>query len=270
MSRRSAVLAALVVLAVAPAAAAARGQVQLTAGFDPDAALGAATAVHLALHVDPRAPSPLSELQLLYPATLGVVSSGLGLETCERPESDFEQVIVAGPLGRGNCPANSVMGSGTVRADVRIKSTGQVIPEYATLVVLAGPIDVGRGLGLIVFIDGQRPFGGKFVLAADIRGAPQPFGGMLAMRLPVAPGLSDVATVSLVDFRVTIGARDIVYYEQVKGRRRAYHPEGIVLPPRCPKRGFRFRARVTFQDGRRETVGARAPCPAAAAERPRA
>jgi hypothetical protein len=263
--RRGAALAALIALAGIgwTGSAAARGAepIQLTAGFDADAVLGAATALHLALHVDPRAPSPVSELRLLYPASLGVVSGGLGLESCRRPESDFVEVIVDGPLGRAGCPANAVMGYGTVRADVRISSTGQVIPEYATLVVLTGPIERGN-LGLVIFIDGQRPFGGKFVLAGDVGAAPAPFGGALALRLPVVPGLADVATVALIDFRVVIGARQIVYYERTRDERRiAYHPEGVVLPGHCPKRGFRFRARVVFQDGGHAMTSATAPCP---------
>ena len=38
----------------------------------------------------------------------------------------------------------------------------------------------------------------------------------------------------------TLGPNHITYYEYRKGHTIPYHPRGILLPPTCPKGGFRF------------------------------
>jgi hypothetical protein len=249
MSRRSALAAALVALAATwPAAAApAAGPARLTAGFDPGARLGGSTALHLALRIDPRrAHSPVTEVQLLYPKGLGIVSSGLGLASCVRPASDFQQVLIGSDFGLEGCSPNAVLGYGTAIANVQLGP--QTIPEYATLTVLAGAFQHGA-LGLVVFVDGDHPFGAKLAYAGDVGPPSGPFGGALAVRIPAIPSIADLATVSLVDLRLSIGSHAITYYAHVAKRTGAYHPDGIQLPSRCPADGFRFRAKVTFQDG---------------------
>lgn len=261
MARRVAVLAALAVLAGAVPAGAGAAGVRLSAGFDRDATLGAPSALRIGLSVDPqRRPSPLKELRIMYPRRLGVVSSGLGLAACSPPAHAFEDVLVVGS-GLDGCSPNAVMGYGSLIAEVRL-SSGQVIPEYATLALLSGPIEDGR-LGLVVYIDGQRPFGGRFVLAGRVHEAPAPYGGALAVTLPTVPALEGVAEVALIDVRLTIGAPQIVYRERVRGRTVAYRPDGVVLPNRCPRGAFRFRARVTFEDGGSAETVTTVPCPAA-------
>jgi len=60
---------------------------------------------------------------------------------CARPASS--RPILISSSGLGGCPPNAVMAYGTARADVRLVQSGQVIPEYATLTVLSGPIEHG-------------------------------------------------------------------------------------------------------------------------------
>jgi len=272
MRRRLAVaaLAALVVVAAAACpAAAARARrpappnpVTLTASFGAGARLGGLAPLDVVLRLDARRLplSPLVGLELAYPRNLGVVSSGLGLAVCRRTPSDFAAVLIDGPR-LGGCPPNSVMGYGTAKAIVRL-TNGQAIPEYATMTLLSGPIEQGR-LQLVTYVDGQQPFGAKLVFAGSVRDAAAPFGGALAVRMPVIPGIEDLAVISLVRLRVTIGSRAIVYYERRHGRRVAYRPGGIALPSRCPAGGFRFRARVAFEDGTRRYASARTRCPLA-------
>jgi hypothetical protein len=263
MLRRGVLAVALAALAgswatVAPAAT----PVQLTAGFDRDAVLGAPSALRIGLRVDPRRePSPVSEVRLLYPRRLGVVSSGLGLAACTQPESDFVEVIVEG-VGLDGCPRNSVMGYGTLVAEVRL-SDGQVIPEYGTLALLSGPLADGV-LGLVVQIDGERPFGGRLLLGGHVAPAPAPYGGAIAVQVPAIPSLVGVADIALIDLRLTVGDPRIRYAERVRGRLVRYRPEGIVLPSRCPREGFRFRARLRFEDGGRAAARTTVPCPPAA------
>lgn len=264
MMRSAVVAAALVALlgaAAWPAASPAARGVELTAAFDRDARLGAPTPMRIGLRIDPRRrPSPVTEVALLYPRSIGLVTSGLGVATCNQPASDFVDVIVNG-AGLDGCPPNSVMGYGRIVAEIRL-SDGQVIPEYGTLALLSGPIERGR-LGLVIHIDGQRPFGGRIVLAGQVRGGRAPYGGAITVRFPVVPSLEDVADVALTRLRLTVGDPRITYYERVRGRRVPYRPEGIVLPNRCPRRAFRFRAEVGFEDGTRATAVRTVRCPRA-------
>jgi len=246
------------------ATAGAAGPVRIAAAFDRGATLGSATALDVTLRLDPQrlTTAPLTEVRLAYPRNLGIVSSGLGLATCTRPAADFVKVLIVAPR-LGGCSPNAVMGVGTALALVRL-TTGQVISEYATVTVLSGPLEHGR-LGLVVYVDGQHPFGAKLAFAGDVRGAAAPYGGQLTVRMPAVPGLEEIATVSLVEMRLAIGSHAIRYYERRGGRRVAYHPDGVQLPASCPKRGFRFRAQVSFADGSRRAATSTTPCPSAVA-----
>jgi hypothetical protein len=255
-----ALLCATAALAASVGAALAAGPIRLTTRFDRGATLGAATAVAVNVQVDPRlADKPLDEVSFAYPRGLGVVSSGLGLAACTRPPADFVRVLIAAPR-LGGCSPNSVMAIGTARALVKLATGGQVIPEYASVTLLSGALE-RDGLGLVVYVDGEHPFGAKLAFAGKVRDAPAPYGGELTVQLPVIPGIEDLATIYLVNMRLTIGAHAIRYYERRGGRRVAYHPEGVLLPTACPRRGFRFRVRVGFVDGSSTTATSVTPCP---------
>jgi hypothetical protein len=258
------VLCAASGLSPAAEAGSAAAPLRVTAAFDRNAVLGAPTALEVTLRLDPRrmTRAPLTEVRFAYPRNLGLVSSGLGLATCTRPASDFVQVLIVAPR-LGGCSPNAVMGYGTALALVRL-SNGQVIPEYAAVTVLSGPIEHGR-LGLVVYVDGEHPFGAKLAFAGEVSGAPAPYGGALTVRMPVVPGLEDLATISLVELRITIGSHAIRYYEHRRGKLVAYHPEGVELPARCPTHGFRFRAQVSFADHSRRSANSITPCPPAVA-----
>jgi hypothetical protein len=267
--RPRAVLAVLLALPVAgmlgvgTASSAARPPIQVVANFDRGATLGSGTAVDVTLRLDPDLTSAqLTEVRLAYPRSLGIVSSGLGLAPCVRSPEDFARVLLDAP-GLAGCPVNAVMGIGTAFALVRL-TDGQVIPEYATVTLLSGALEQGR-LGLVVFVDGQRPFGAKLAFAGAVRGAKAPYGGTLSVSMPQVPGIEDLATISLVELRVVIGAHAIQYRERRRGRTVAYHPDGVQLPGRCPAGGFRFKAQVGFSDGTRRTATSVTPCPRAVA-----
>ena len=269
-SRRPAVRGVLCTLSAVAALAAMTGScsaaepVRVTTRFDADAALGSATAVDVALQLDPSAVTqPLNEVRFAYPRGLGVVSSGLGLAACTRPPNDFVKVLITGPR-LGGCSPNAVMGIGTARALVKLTTGGQVIPEYASVTLLSGALERGR-LGLVAYVDGQHPFGAKLAFAGDVHDLPAPYGGELTVRLPPIPGIADLATVYVVAMHLTIGDHAIRYYERRGGRRVAYHPEGVLLPTACPPRGFRFRARVGFVDGTSRTATSVVPCPSSVA-----
>jgi hypothetical protein len=265
-TRRRAVRGALSALSAAAALAAMVGSalaaepIRASTRFDPDAALGSASAVEVSLHIDRSAArEPLDEVRFAYPRGLGVVSSGLGLAACTRPASDFVKVLISAPR-LGGCSPNAVMGIGTARALVKLTTGGQVIPEYASVTLLSGALERGR-LGLVAYVDGRHPFGGKLAFAGDVRDLPAPYGGELTVRLPAIPGIADLATIYVVDMQLTIGSHAIRYYERRGGRRVAYHPQGVLLPSACPAHGFRFRVGLGFADGTRRTATSLAPCP---------
>lgn len=265
-ARRRAARGVLVTLSMAAALAATIGSasaaepIHLTTRFDRGATLGSATAVAVTVQVDPHlTDKPLDEVSFAYPRGLGVVSSGLGLATCTRPQDDFVKVLITAPR-LGGCSPNAVMAIGTARALVKLTGDGEVIPESATITLLSGALE-RDGLGLVVYVDGRHPFGGKLAFAGEVRDARAPYGGELTVQLPAIPGIEDLATISLVTMRLTIGAHAIRYYEHRGGRRVAYHPEGVLLPTRCPRRGFRFRVRANFVDGGSATATSVTPCP---------
>ncbi len=259
---RGRLAAALLILAACwPSSSAARGPVELTAAVERGATLGRATVVHVELRVDPRrARSPATEIRVFYPAGMGVLSSGLGLASCARAAADFAAVVIDGP-SLGGCSPNAVIAYGTARAIVRL-SDGQAIPEFATVAILSGEL-VGDSIGLVGFVTGLRPFAAQLAYAGELRAASGAFGGALAARLPAIPALEGVATVALANLRLAIGWRRIVYRTR-SGQR--YHPEGVILPARCPRGGFRFRAQVGFDDGGRTTADTAVPCPPRAPE----
>jgi hypothetical protein len=261
LARWTAVVAAIAVCAWASASqgAAASPRVILRAGFDRGARLGSTSAMYTELTIDPRRlPSPATEVRMLYPKGLGLLTSGLGLVACTRPATDFKQVLIGG-YGLGGCSPNAVLGSGTTRAEVRLLD-GQVIPEYATLSVLSGPLEK-NALGLVALVDGDHPFGAHLAYAGELRSGGAHFGGAMVFRTPAIPSIADLATVALEDMRLTIGSSTLVYYEYRGHRTIRYHPGGIRLPSRCPKGGFRFRVELTFQDGGHAAAGTAVRCP---------
>lgn len=258
-SRWGALGAMLIVLAlVSPACAGATSAVRLTARFDEGAVLGGTSAINAELHIDSaRLPSQLTRVRVLYPNGLGLFTSGLGIATCTLAPNVFRAVLVSGPL-HGGCPANAVLGYGTVHAEVRLLS-GQVVPESATITVLAGPLKPD-GLGLVAFVDGQHPFGARLALAGTVSPSRGRFGGTLSVRVPPIPSIADLATVAVTDMHLAIGSRRIVYYRHAGQQRIPYHPAGIGLPTNCPGHGFRFRTQLDFLDGSHARADAIVSC----------
>ncbi len=249
---------ALLALACWPANAAAAGPVRLTAGFEPGARLGESTEMHVALHVDTRrVQPPVTSLRLLYPRGIGLVTSGLGLASCVRPGTEFEQVLIERSV-LADCPPNSVLGYGTANAEVRLLE-GQVIPEFATLTLLSGAIGP-TGLELVTYVVGHTPFGARLVYAGEVGAGSGSFGGTLTVRIPAIPSIADLATVALTDLRLSVGSPRIVYRRHVGHRSVRYHPDGVVLPVHCPEHGLRFRAVIGFEDHRRVMVDTTVPC----------
>lgn len=261
MSRWALAAAAVAVAVAFSSAALASEPLKVTAAVDRDARLGTSSPMTAHLAIDSRRlPSPVTTLRVLYPKGLGLATSGLGRASCARPASEFLAVLITFH-GLGGCSPNAVLGYGTARAEVRLLE-GQVIPEFATLTLLAGPIEDGT-IGLVALVNGERPFGARLAYRGELGPPTRRYGGAFIVHMPAIPSIADLATVALVDLKLDIGTPAITYYRNVRHRTGAYHPAGLTLPTHCPRAGLRFRVELAFQDGGHTAVEARARCPRA-------
>ncbi len=247
-------LAALVLAACAclPAAAGAAQKVKLHASLTPER-LGAGATIAFAFTVSTttgRVPSPLTGVELLYPANLGLATSGLGLATCTAG--------ILEELGPEGCPSESQMGYGTGLVEVPFGP--EILHETATTRVFMAQLNHGH-LGLIFYAVGATPVAAEIVFPGLVLPASDPYGGDLSTTIPLVPTLPGAPDAAVVKLSTTIGPEHITYYERVRGRYLPYHPRGIVLPRTCPRGGFEFAARLTFQDATHATAHTAVPCP---------
>jgi hypothetical protein len=243
--------AALVcVWSASPAGAAQRAR--LTAALSPER-LGQGTTIVFDFTISTTTgavPLPLTGLDLYYPANLGIGTSGLGLETCSDATLETE--------GAEGCPSQSQMGYG--KALVEIPFGPDVLRETAQTSIFMAQLHEGH-IGLVFYADGNSPVSAQIVFHGLVLPAPHPYGGELATDFPLVPTLPGAPNAAVVRLRSTIGPLHLTYYERVRGRYRAYHPRGIVLPPTCPRGGFRFAASFTFEDGSHASAHTAVPCP---------
>jgi hypothetical protein len=218
---------------------------RLSAKFTPER-LGAQTSMSIGFQIlaSTSIPSPLTGVQLRYPANLGLATSGLGTATCEPATLEL-----SGPAG---CPRNSIMGSGEASARFRIGP--EVFTENASLGVVAGPPQQGL-LQLLVSATGISPVATRIVMASVLHP------GEIALAVPLVPSLPEGEDVSVVAVHATLGG-DLTYLERSHGRQVSYRPKGIALPRRCPRGGFPFSARFTFLDATQARARATVRCPA--------
>ncbi len=195
-------------------------------------------------------PSPLTALNLYYPANLGIGTSGLGLETCSLAILEHD-----GPEG---CPSQSQMGYG--KGIVEIPFGPEILTETAQTLIFMAHIHEGH-LGLLFYADGHAPVAAQIVFHGLVLPAPSPFGGDLATTFPLVPTLPEAPNAAVVQLDSTIGPLHLTYYEHTRGRYHAYHPRGIVLPRTCPHGGFHFAASFAFENGTRTHASTAVPCP---------
>ena len=241
-------------LATAAAATAAADEptAKLSAALSPER-LGRGTTIIFGFTiatVSGQVPSPLTGLDLYYPANLGIGTSGLGLETCSAAVLEHD-----GPEG---CPSQSQMGYG--KGLVKVPFGPEVLSETAQTSIFMANIQEGH-LGLLFYADGHAPVSAQIVFHGLVLPAPNPFGGDLATTFPLVPTLPGAPNAAVVQLRSTIGPLHLIYYEHTRGKYLPYHPRGIVLPLTCPHGGFHFAASFSFEDGSHTSAHTSVPCP---------
>jgi hypothetical protein len=246
LAHKYAILAATLLLCACLASSAGAAQsATISAGLKPER-LGAATTLSLGFQITSHSgemPSPLTAMDFSYPANLGLATTGLGVAACAPARLEAH--------GASACPPDSIMGSGN--GTVEIPESGEIIPEGASIALVAGPSRNGD-LQLLIAATGISPVAARIVMPTLLAG------GHLNVSVPLIPSLPEGPDIAIVRVHVTLGG-NLTYYERVRGRTVAYHPTGVALPSRCPRGGFRFGASFAFLDGERASARTVVACP---------
>jgi hypothetical protein len=254
----TATLAALCSLCLSPLTTAAKAgplvepTVKLRAALLPER-LGKGTTIKFSFTISVPAgdtPVPARAIDLLYPANLGIATSGLGLSTC--------RASVLEAMGPPGCPSDSVMGYGS--GTVQVPFGPEVLRERTRMTTFMAPLQDGH-LGLLFYANGESPVSAQLVFPGLVLPATAPFGGELSTQLPLVPTVPEAPDAALVQLATTIGPSHITYYEYIKGHFIPYHPRGILLPRTCPRGGFRFAAQFAFENGTHAAAHTTVPCP---------
>ena len=230
---------------------------RLYASFSPEH-LGAPATIFLGFRISsipPTSQSALTNVSVWLPGEMGFATSGLGLENC--------RLNLLEARGMFGCPVNALMGRGIATAEIPFG--GEIISESARIEVFSAPVREGR-LALWVFADAHTPVGAEPIFPAAVVSAPPPYGEAIDAAIPLIPTLPGAPDVAVTRFHMALGTTargpdHFVYYKSVRGRRVAYAPRGLILPPACPHGGFPFEAQFTFQDDTVATARTTVPCP---------
>jgi len=228
-----------------PASAWGTQLTSISAGFSPDR-LGAHTSLSLGFGVstpDGSLPAALTSIAFHYPPELGIGTSDLGTATCNPAKLSY--------YGPSICPPNSIMGSGNALAKFQVSP--EVSEETASIALVAGPSQNGY-VKLLISATGTYPVQTRIVMSTLL------LPGRFQISVPLVPGLPEGPPVAVVRVKATLGGR-LTYYERVHGRRTPYHPEGLLLPRRCPRGGFKFNATFSFVDGTQSQAQTKVKCP---------
>lgn len=252
MRRTLGLLAAVMLCVGMSGTAQAVQSVKLQATLTPER-LGQGTTIGFGFQIATpakRVPPPLTGVEVSYPVELGFALSELGLATCSA-----ETLEASGPEG---CPANSLMGLGTALAEIPVGP--EILHETAHVTIVRTTERSGH-LALLIYADGETPVSAQIVFPGLVSPAAPPFGGRLDMSIPLVPSLPEAPDVAVVQFHSTLGPSHLRYHEHIHGRVVQYEPKGIPLPDQCPRGGFPFAARFTFQDGSYANAHTTVPCP---------
>jgi hypothetical protein len=240
----------LLLVSLTPDLANASQTAKLAVALKPER-LGTRTTIIFNVRVIPHSepvPSPVIAMSLFYPANIGLVTSGLGLQTCAVIQLE----------ANGRCPANSLMGYGNALVEFPIGS--ESLLEEGQITTWMAPVHDGH-LALLFYAEAPAPIFATLIFTGQIREAQAPFGGQIATSIPPIETLPGAPDASLLHLTATVGPMNVTYYARYRGKRIPYHPNGLRLPETCPRGGFPFAANFTFLDGSHARAKAAVPCP---------
>lgn len=234
------------------AAAGAQTGARLHATFDPYR-LGGRTTLQFEFSFSApvgTVPPPLVEMQLRYPRGINFFLNDLGIKRCAMTVLEG-----SGPAG---CPPNSAMGYGVVQTGIVLGDTP--VRESSPITILRAPERDGH-FALLFFAEGRQPVVTNVIFSGVLLSAREPFGGNVKIGVPLVETLPGAPYVSVLHLHATIGPEHLVYYHRVDGVSLAFAPQGILLPPRCPRGSFPFAAVFVFSDGTHAQARTTVPCP---------
>lgn len=244
--------ALLVVLALGclPAVAEASDAVTIKIAFSPyrlDAPASIRTTVAIS-NTDGGLPSPVTGFDLRLPAQLELIGSTLGLAICQ------PGALLAS--GLDGCSPNARLGSGS--AEVAVPFGPEIVKETANIQALMGP-PAGEQVGVLLYAESRTPVFAQLVFPGILLVGSGP--ESLNTSIPLTPTLPGAPDAALTNMTLTVGPEHLTYYKRVHGRRVAFRPTGISLPPKCPRGGFQFETDMRFADGTALKVPTAVPCP---------
>lgn len=226
--------------------------VTLKSRVEPIAKTGTAevrTAIHIGDTTKGVLPSPLVKMVTLLPPEMYLAASSLGLAICQ-PTTLFAR----GPQG---CPNSAILGYGKAESESRIGDT--TVVEYVHLTPVMGP-PLDDHTRLLDYAEGYTPVAEETISTSTVAERIGPFGSELSTTIPLITPVSGAAPVSLVSLEYSIDPPNLRYYRWSHGKRNYYRPRGMSIPARCPARGYRFTAILTFLDNSTVTAVSRVPC----------
>ncbi len=224
---------------------------KLQVGLTPEQ-LGAGTTISFGFQIagqDGQLPPPVTELNLFYPANLGIATSGVGLDACTAPKLQAH-----GPTG---CPKDSIMGYGAALVQAAFQPN---VHEHVNITIFSAPVQEGH-LALLFLAEGSSPIGAEIVFPGLVLPTSPPFGGRIQTLLPAFEAIPGGPYITVTRLNSTIGPLHLNYTEYNHGRTITYTPKGILLPKTCPYGGFPFAAEFAFLEGNHTTARATVPCP---------
>jgi hypothetical protein len=195
-------------------------------------------------------PPPLTEMQLRYPRGINFFLNDLGVRRCAEPVLE-----ASGPAG---CPPDSAMGYGVVETGIVLGGTP--VDESSPVTILRAPEREGH-LALLFFAEGTEPVVTNVIFSGQLLPAREPFGGNVKIGVPLVETLPGAPYVSVLHLHATIGPEHLTYYHNVDGVSLAFAPQGILLPPSCPRASFPFAAIFAFSDGTHALASTTVSCP---------
>ena len=251
IARCCSLLALAIACGLASAGSQAAEQVKLHAAFRPDR-LGASTAIEFGFEIHNTAaplPPALTRVDLHLPSGMDQNASELGLAICQPGP-----LLALGPIA---CPRNSFLGYGT--AHVAAQFGEDIVPETAELDIFAGPPKSEQEV--LYFADGRTPISQEEIFPGQLVEEFGGFSGDLVTDVPLTGTVPGGGYVSTTRFESIIGPGGVTYERRVHGRLIPFHPQGVLVPTKCPSGGFPFLLELKFVDGTSASGRTSVPCP---------
>jgi hypothetical protein len=230
----AALTAAVLTLIFNGAITSAVPRASLHARFAPDVA-GHSTTIHFGFRL--AEPAPLKSIELELPAGMGIADSALGLEEC--------QPALLEEHGPSGCPANSLLGFGTVFAEAPLPGANFNIQEPGHLTLWLGPPS-GKTMTVLFWLEATHPVWEQTMLPALLRPVRRPYSDALTIQIPAIPVWTGGPDVAITRLEATIGPYGLLYQYREHGLTFVFTPRGVTVPPDCPPHGYPLQAHFTW------------------------